>query len=173
MNVASPECNGLPIRWWKDKASADARLPKKTKSWEAEATPRGQRVVVRGRGVPLEDKFDLNDGREHPTAELQRGRKEESCESKRGTTRRKREEERLTRQREQGEEDKKLAKRENKRARKDEQGGERAKRRSVHTPDFPFYASLEKDSRGEPPFLPLHITPSVAHLPTFSSDLRH
>ena len=57
----------------------------------------------------------------------------------------KREEETLTRQRDQGEEDKKLAKRENKRARKDEQGGERAKRRSVHTPDCPFYASLEKD----------------------------
>ena len=120
--------------------------------------------------MPLEDKFDLNDGK----TQLQsyNGRKEESL-RKRGTTRRKREEERLTRQREQGEEDKKLAKRENKRARKDEQGGERAKRRSVHTPDFPFYASLEKDSRGEPPFLPLHITPSVAHLPTFSSDLRH
>ena len=109
----------------------------------ASRAAKGQRVVGRGRGVPLKDKFDLNDG--NTQLQSYNGRKEESL-RKRGTTRRKREEERLTRQREQGEEDKKLAKRENKRARKDEQGGERAKRRSSSTSSSGESESAEEGS---------------------------
>ena len=96
----------------------------------ASRAAKGQRVVGRGRGVPLKDKFDLNDG--NTQLQSYNGRKKESL-RKRGTTRRKREGERLKRQREKGGEDKNLAKREKKRARKDEQGGERAKRRSSST----------------------------------------
>ena len=109
----------------------------------ASRAAKGQRVVGRGRGVPLEDKFDLNDGK----TQLQsyNGRKEESL-RKRGTTRRKREGERLKRQREKGGEDKNLAKREKKRARKDEQGGERAKRRSSSTSSSGECESAEEGS---------------------------
>ena len=109
----------------------------------ASRAAKGQRVVGRGRGVPLKDKFDLNDG--NTQLQSYNGRKKESL-RKRGTTRRKREGERLKRQREKGGEDKKLAKREKKRARKDEQGGERAKRRSSSTSSSGESESAEEGS---------------------------
>ena len=109
----------------------------------ASRAAKGQRVVGRGRGVPLKDKFDLNDG--NTQLQSYNGRKKESL-RKRGTTRRKREGERLKRQREKGGEDKKLAKREKKRARKDEQGGERAKRRSSSTSSSGECESAEEGS---------------------------
>ena len=58
----------------------------------ASRAAKGQRVVGRGRGVPLKDKFDLNDG--NTQLQSYNGRKKESL-RKRGTTRRKREGERL------------------------------------------------------------------------------
>ena len=111
------------------------RMPgcKNKNSWEEEAMPREQRVVVRGRGVPLEDKFDLNDGGNTQLQSYNGGVRKSPVKVREGRREEKREETRLTRQREQGEEDKTLAKRENKRARKDEQGDERAKRRSSST----------------------------------------
>ena len=110
----------------------------------ASRAAKGQRVVGRGRGVPLKDKFDLNDG--NTQLQSYNGRQKDESLRKRGTTRRKREGERLKRQREKGGEDKNLAKREKKRARKDEQGGERAKRQSSSTSSSGESESAEEGS---------------------------